>query len=142
MTAAEIRQNCQDIAALLGGNRADAKLLINSADAVETNFVTVMCRHDSSTSLYHFVHGSTYSETFSKARAWAERDRTGYRDTLVRRMAVAVIDITAEHGHCVPALLRMKGFTDADIAALHEEACARASEIAGKAPFSVRGAVE
>lgn len=137
MTAAEIRRHCEDVAAVLGGGKADVKLWISAADRTP-NFVTVMlCPGGVNDPSYHFEYGDTYRDALAKARDWAQANRTTYRDKLIHRMALAVIDITHEHGQCSEALLRARNFDDADIAVLHGHACARASEMAGGMPFAV-----
>jgi hypothetical protein len=59
------------------------------------------------------------------------------RSERVKAMALAVIKITDEAGHCNEASLRMGGFDREEIADLGEEAAVKANEMAGRGPFTI-----
>ncbi len=86
---------------------------------------------------YKSFGGEDWPEVLTPARAWAAAQSGTHRNATIRRMALAIIEITDEHTKCTEALLRAKGFAAADIAEFHEAACVRAGEMAGNAPFVV-----
>lgn len=68
--------------------------------------------------------------------AWDERRATYDRDA-TRRMALAIIRITADTGGCSDAALRADGFDDAEIARLGGDAVGTADAVASNGPFSI-----
>jgi hypothetical protein len=84
------------------------------------------------------VQAETFSELFAAVQAkWAEYE-ADHRVRTIRKMALAIIRITAELGECTDAALRNCGeFDPGQINAYGEQACADANEIAGKGPFSI-----
>ena len=81
--------------------------------------------------------GATWSEAFRKARKWALTGGVVYSNATIRRMALAVIEITDEHGECTVAALRRQKFDDVEIEAFKEDACQRANEMCQGRPFVV-----
>jgi hypothetical protein len=73
------------------------------------------------------------------AQAWIANRPKVERNAVIRRLALAIIEITDERTKCTVHDLRAKGFDDDEIA-LHAEACVRAGEMANCAPFTVEGA--
>lgn len=83
------------------------------------------------------VKGETFAEMIASAeQAIRNWQVTRYND-VIRKLALAIIELTDEHTLCTETLLRGKGFSAADIVEYSERACARASEMAGAAPFRV-----
>ena len=82
-----------------------------------------------------------FAKDFTAAFAAAEAHVAGRAlirpAELIRKMALAIIEITDEHTKCTEALLRAKGFSAADIASTKDAACVRASEMCANAPFVV-----
>ena len=68
--------------------------------------------------------------------AWEERRATSERET-TRRMALAIIRITADCDGCSDAALRADNFDDSEIAALGAAAIEVANEMAANGPFSI-----
>lgn len=89
---------------------------------------------------HEFFKGSTFDEVLAAGMAWTKAYAPTPHNALIRRMALAIIEITDEHGECTSALLRAKTFSADEIKRHHAEACVRAGEMAGNAPFSVIGA--
>jgi hypothetical protein len=87
---------------------------------------------------YFRVNGDTWSELFKALTdKWAEYEAQ-HRAETIRKMALAIIRITAELGECTDAALRNCGeFDPGQVNAYGEKACADANEIAGKGPFSI-----
>jgi hypothetical protein len=81
---------------------------------------------------------ATFPEAILAAQTWIANRPKVERNATIRKLALAVIECTDEHGKCTVAHLRAKGF-DSDEIALHAEACQRAGEMAGNVPFSVEG---
>ena len=86
---------------------------------------------------YGFV--ASWPEAIAAAQAWIAARPKVERNAIIRKLALAIIELTDENGRCTVAMLRAKGF-DSDEIALHAEACQRASEMAGNSPFCVEGA--
>ncbi len=93
----------------------------------------------SSTPGYHTegVKAATWPEAFSAARAWIANYATVHRDSRIRAMALAIIDLTDQHGECTRVMLTRRDFSGAEVEALKDAACQRASEMSANAPFSV-----
>ena len=85
-----------------------------------------------------FMYGmpSTSQGSPVAVRAWIARFAALGNDT-VRRMALAVISLTDEHGTCTEAALIRQGFTADQVADLHEAACERAGVMCHGVPFVV-----
>lgn len=84
------------------------------------------------------VDADTFAELYQgTADKWAEYEEA-HRARTIRKMALAIIRITAELGECTDAALRNCGeFDPGQINAYGEQACNDANEIAGKGPFSI-----
>ena len=74
---------------------------------------------------------STSQGSLVAVRAWIARFAA------IRRMALAVISLTDEHGTCTEAALIRQGFTADQVADLHEAACERAGLMCHGVPFVV-----
>lgn len=90
-------------------------------------------------------HGSTFSEeaeTFDDllqklTAKWASH-KDEHEKQFVRKLALRIIEITAEIGECTDAALRGRDFSTEDVIRYGERACAEANDIAGKGPFKLR----
>lgn len=84
------------------------------------------------------VQAETIDELWSEIQTKWAAHLARHRRHVTRRMALAIIRITAELGECTDAALRNCGeFDDAQVRAYGEAACVDANEIAGKGPFSI-----
>lgn len=82
------------------------------------------------------VFADDLAELHEKALAkWAEYG-ADFRKQQTRKIALAIIRITAEQGHCTDAALRQE-FPAAEVSEYGEAACADANAIAGKGPFEI-----
>lgn len=81
----------------------------------------------------------TWPEAFAAARAWIATHATVHRDNRIRAMALAIIDLTDQHGRCDRAMLARREFSGAEVDDLKDAACQRASEMSANAPFAVEG---
>ena len=82
--------------------------------------------------------GDTFDALFAKAEAAWDGHVDQHRIELIRSMALAIIEITAAHGRCNRAALRMK-FPAEDIALYGADAVKEANEIAANGPFEITG---
>jgi hypothetical protein len=84
------------------------------------------------------VDGDTFAELHNALTTkWAEYEAK-HRAETIRRMALAIIRITAELGECTDAALRNCGeFDPGQIKSYGEQACNDANDIAGRGPFSI-----
>lgn len=85
------------------------------------------------------IKAAAWPEAFALARAWIANHTTVHRDNRIRAMALAIIDLTDQHGRCDRAMLRRREFSDAEIDTIKDAACQRASEMSANAPFAVEG---
>lgn len=83
------------------------------------------------------IYGKSWPEVFESARQWIEARKVTFRDSTIRKMALAVIELTDEHGKCTEAMLKRRQFSVEQIAEFHEAACQRANEMCQGAPFRV-----
>lgn len=60
-----------------------------------------------------------------------------HRQRTIRKMALEIIQITAEFGECTDAALRGTTFTADEVARYGADACADATAIAANGPFSI-----
>jgi len=82
------------------------------------------------------VRADTYRGLLAAAEAeWATRSDLHAVET-IRKMALAIISITADQGECSDAALRAQ-FDAADIKRYGDKACAQATEMASNGPFSI-----
>jgi hypothetical protein len=135
MTAADIKRHIKAIAAVVGPQViASASVSINKYE-----------QHECSIALYlddyyrggEYFRADTWSEAIAAAYEWASTRSAIWRDTMIRKLALAIIDLTDQHGECTERLLLTRDFTSATVREFHEAACARANEMAGGAPFRV-----
>lgn len=85
-----------------------------------------------------YVRGDTFAETLQALKdKWAEFE-ADHKARTIRKMALAIIRITAELGECTDAALRNCGeFDVGQIKQYGAQACADADDIAGRGPFSI-----
>ena len=83
------------------------------------------------------LNSPNFPALFAAAEAWIKDRSVVDREKSIRKLALAIIGITDEHGTCTSRLLRGQGFAADEIAALHEAACERAGEMCLGAPFRV-----
>lgn len=82
------------------------------------------------------VDADTFAELDELVRAkWAEH-AVVYRQQITRKMALEIIRLTADQGHCTDAALRQV-FSSAEVAMYSADAVADANEIADKGPFAI-----
>jgi hypothetical protein len=84
-----------------------------------------------------YIEGATFAELTANAEQAIHNWKATRHNDVIRKMALAVISITDEHTECTATRLKAAGFSESDITTYHEKACARASEMAGAAPFKV-----
>lgn len=78
-----------------------------------------------------------YAEALRKLEAaWVEKRALRDKGT-VRKMALAIIEISTDQGECSDAALRGAGFSQREIDAMGALACAEATRLAAGGPFSI-----
>lgn len=87
------------------------------------------------------VTGNTIEEAVTALRIEAESRHVGMASEIIRQMAMAIINATADTGSCNNAALRVAGFSDHDISLHGSAACAEANQIASNGPFSIEDGV-
>lgn len=84
------------------------------------------------------VHADTWEAAFDEAAAKLADWSAKRADTVVRRMALAIIEQTADTGGCTTEALVKGGFTEAELSAHGDAACAHAAKLA-RATFTIAG---
>lgn len=87
----------------------------------------------------HCIHGRGpgFAEALDDLRSnWAQA-RSLADTNSIRRMAVAIIEITGDQGECSDAALRGAGFDQGQIARLGALACSEATRLAAGGPFRI-----
>lgn len=84
-----------------------------------------------------FFRAPTFAKAIVLASDYVVGWKTQRRETITRKMALAIIEVTDEHTECTARLLRGKKFSDEQITEYKEAACIRASEMCGNSPFVV-----
>ena len=138
MTAADVSACEKVIAALIGG---DAEVTFNVCTSFVYSGMSAYAgvrphRYPNEAGRW-FGFFPTWPEAIRAAHAYAATYAPVQRNATIRRMALAVISLTDEHGTCTEAALIRQKFTAAEVADLHELACERAGEMAGNQPFVV-----
>lgn len=82
------------------------------------------------------IEGDTFEELATLARDKWNAHFAEYTRQTTRRMALAIIRITADQGHCTDAALR-QDFDEHEVKTFARLACEDANAIAGKGPFDV-----
>ena len=136
MSARDLVAHTRAIASIIGP-QGEATFIFGSRDRPGTE-ACLTCRDerpDSKASEYFY--DADWGVVLQRAYAWARSRPVIQRETIIRKMALAIIDITDQHGDCSERLLIARDFTREQVAELHEAACARAGEMSAGAPFSV-----
>jgi hypothetical protein len=134
MTQADVRAH---LIALSEESRSIVSAVTNSARHDES--LTIIIDVGSGWRDNKHIRGATWPETITAARAWLATHATVHRDNRIRAMALAIIDLTDQHGRCDRAMLTRREFSGAEIDDLKDAACKRASEMSANAPFVVEG---
>lgn len=84
------------------------------------------------------VEADTFAVLLEAVQAkWIEHGAR-FHAAAVRKMALKIIAITAEIGHCTDAALRgAYEFSQDDVTKFGAEACAAANDMAGRGPFEI-----
>lgn len=133
MTPAALGEQCDALADLLGQG---ASVRVGVSRYAKVSY-EVNISLEATGIPYKVFFAPTWAEAFAQASAFAASQRVVLRNTLIRKMALAIIELTDEHGECAAIRLTGKGFSPANVAAYHQAACVRAGEMAMGAPFAV-----
>jgi len=142
MTAAELAVAITDLEAACGP-KGRADLLVSTPPPYRPDdgnrvYLAIRPTGEYNNAPDRIFYAPTWPEAFAAAHAWVLTWHKIHRNDLTRRMAVAIMVATDENGGtCKEKHLIAKGFAAAEITELHVDACRRASEMAGNAPFRV-----
>ncbi len=135
MTARDLYQHEEDLRVVLGG-RADVVTRARS-DGVHISLYPGGIGSPGYSERAGHADGDTWPEAFAAARAWIANHATVHRGNRIRAMALAIIDLTDQHGRCDRAMLTRRDFSGAEVDDLRDAACQRASEMSANSPFRV-----
>jgi len=137
MTAADLYAWEQAIAATISP-QARVSIMANNSDGRCAYACVAPCGLCNDSNRW-YAWFETWPEAIRAAHAYALTiaHMVRRRNAKTRRMALAIISLTDEHGTCTEAELIQQGFTAAQVAELHEAACERAGGMAGNQPFVV-----
>ena len=136
MTARDLGAHIRALESLMGGTPAAIYSECRSGKATLSLYPNGIT---GSGDVRHHVYAPTWPEAFAAARAWIANHATVHRDNRIRAMALAIIDLTDQHGRCDRAMLVRRQFSGAEVDDLKVAACQRASEMSANSPFSVEG---
>lgn len=133
LTLSEARDAFRELAGRIG-SKAEIWLFLNTRDG---RLLSATIRPDGILGKVGLaVQGDTWRELLAACEAkWAEHSDL-HATNIIRKMALAIISITADIGECTDAALRAK-FDGADVARFGDRACEQATEMAGLGPFSI-----
>lgn len=83
------------------------------------------------------VSGESFSEALTKLRAAWDAGKDKAQAILLRKMALAVIEISTDIGACTDAALRGRDFSQDQIDRFGALACEEATRLAAGGPFSI-----
>jgi hypothetical protein len=86
---------------------------------------------------HHYIKGKSWTDVIPEAYRWIETNAVVRRDATIRKLALAIIELTDEHGTCTAAMLERRNFSAGQIEEFHELACRRANEMCHGSPFKV-----
>lgn len=135
MTLDAIKAICAGLAKRLGPG-ADVTVMVSNAQGRGVTGL-IYPRGCSSGGGKHFSADS-YPDLFTAMDAWVAARPVIHRDATIRTMALAIIELTDEHGACRRRDLERR-FSVGEVAEFAAAACVRAGEMAGNAPFTVEG---
>ena len=137
MTPHEIQAAVKALRDEIGGE-CELSLYVNGKNALKP--VTGHCRPrgygDQSPFISVGEHEGWLEALDDCRQQWIAMKADIEKDVL-RRMALAIIRITADTGACTNAALRADDFTEQDIAAFGDAACQQADEMASNGPFQI-----
>jgi hypothetical protein len=84
-----------------------------------------------------YAYAEDWDEGVIRIRELWDREREKTRVRTIRDMALAIIKFTDETGSCSEAQLRQDGFSDGAVREYGDEACGRAAQMGGRAPFAI-----
>lgn len=87
----------------------------------------------------HKVHakGDSFEEAIKNLRAKWDEEKSLANRNAIRKMALAIIEITTDRGECSDAALRGAGFFQSQIDRIGPLACEEATRLAAGGPFSI-----
>ncbi len=134
MTAADLVAHSSEIRKIVG-SKCEVYISTHAygGDAGVQIYPLGICGHGDD----QFLYGATWADALQKAYTWARAYGPTQRNAAIRRMALAIIELTDEHRKCTREMLRCRWFSDTDLDAYCDAACQRAGEMAGNAPFVV-----
>jgi hypothetical protein len=137
MTPSEIQAVLAEIAAE-AGPKAHASIDVAVSD-IRTHLVTACFWPEGVTGRGHSIHtgGSTFAEALKKLREEWDAAKALADNNTLRKMALAVIEISTDIGACTDASLRGRGFSQQQVTRLGKSACEEATRLAAGGPFSI-----
>jgi hypothetical protein len=83
------------------------------------------------------IYADTFEDVLVKARATWQQHMAAFTADKIKKMALAVIRLTFEHGECTDKALRKEGFAYEDIKVHGAAAVEQANTMAGNRPFKI-----
>ena len=138
LTAAEIYEACKQIAASLGP-KADVEAVVSAWAIVPKCTGASVGLHPNGLGQHGGtrIYGDTWQAALAGAREWVAAYVPTRNDALIRRIAVAIIDLSEPGQALTVSALRLRGFTAEEITEHAEAACALATAKCNGALFSV-----
>lgn len=135
MTPKEIQAELNAIQKDVGSN-AYVSLDVNTGAGKPVSAVLYPYGITHSDEGYLRIAANSFREVIDDLWAAWVKFRDEHKTKVTRKMALAIIRITADFGACTDAALRGE-FDAAEISRCGADACVMANEMAGKGPFSI-----
>lgn len=137
MTPVEIRDALAAIAAECGP-KGYASVSITVSPYRKGSTVTATLYPEDVVGRHHVnAEGQTFAEAIANLRAAWEAARNLADKNTIRKMALAIIEITGDQGACSDAALRGAGFYQPQIDRMGAMACEEATRLAAGGPFQI-----
>jgi hypothetical protein len=134
MTPKEFQAELTAIAKDMGAHADVTALISANGNAI---FLSIYPAGMGTEKPWFSLRGDTFEEALAAIRAkWGEY-RDEHERQMTRRMALRIIEITAQLGECTDAALRGDVFSTDDVTRYGARACTEANDIAGRGPFKL-----
>lgn len=138
MTTEEVSEIRSALAGIAAEAGSEAWIYASVNPARDGAFVRATLYPGGITSRHVIVgSGMCFGSAIADLRSKWELDKVKVERNLIRKMALAIIEITTDQGGCSDAALRGAGFAQPQITRLGQQACEEASRLAAGGPFAI-----
>ncbi len=136
MTPHEIKTEL-DAIAKVAGPKSFVNLSIGTSYNKSGEFVSAVCYFDADMRHSIRVYANSFTGALAALRAEMDTELSKAHAATIRKMALAIMTITADVGACSDAALRGEGFSQSEIDMHGDKACEEATRIGSGGPFQI-----